>query len=321
MLNKSILITGANGGIGIEVVKLLVKEKASRIVLGSRTDEKANRALRQVPASGYTHLEPLGGFDMNHPEKIGAAVAALPQGKKFDIVFLQAGEMVVADDYQFITSGGLQIEKTIFQNAIGAFLTLKFLEEADLLSFNARIVFAGGEGARGIPGLIDKPGFDTEEELQEYVFNGKGDYKPINAIGVSKFAAALLVQKLARQGDGKEYVWFSPGLTAGTNGLTGLPAPRRFIMEKIFFPLAQLLGFAQGPKQAAMKYVASLAGEYGSNGDLIGAPEGKALGTLVDQKPMHAGFTNIRFQDTFWDIVQDYCLKAGFFQNVNTLNT
>jgi len=49
--------------------------------------------------------------------------------------------------------------------------------------------------------------------------------------------------------------------------------------------------------------VDSLKGKYGQNGDLIGAPEGKAWGKLVDQKPMNEGLTNLQFRDSFWEII------------------
>ncbi len=52
-------------------------------------------------------------------------------------------------------------------------------------------------------------------------------------------------------------------------------------------------------KEILAKYSDSL---YGKNGDLIGAPEGKALGKLVDQKPMNSGLTNHQFIDAFWEL-------------------
>ncbi len=64
-----------------------------------------------------------------------------------------------------------------------------------------------------------------------------------------------------------------------------------------------IFGIAQSPKQAAQKFVDCLDGKHGKSGDLIGAPEGKPLGKLVDQKPMNAGLTNFKFIQTFWEVV------------------
>ena len=72
-------------------------------------------------------------------------------------------------------------------------------------------------------------------------------------------------------------------------------------MKNIAFPVFTFLGFAQKPKNAAKKYVDSLAGRIGKTGDIIGAPEGKTLGKLVDQKPMNTAFTNYRLRSDLFD--------------------
>ncbi len=302
---SSILITGANGGIGIETVKQLVKLKAKRIVLACRTQAKADEAIKRVNESveSYTILKAIGGFDMTNPDSIEKGVKSLSGSEPIDILFLQSGGLVISDSFQFITVNGISIEETIFQNVVGSFLTLKFLEEKNLLTANAKVVFAGGEGARGIPGMMEKPEFRSVEEFTSYVTSGKKQYNPMLGIGYSKFASALLVEKLATLNDDKEYIWFSPGLTGGTNGLDLMPNPKRFIMKSLIFPLMMKLGKAQGPKQAAVKFVDCLTGKYGKNGDILGAPEGKALGKIVDQKPMNASLTNHQLRDAFWDII------------------
>ena len=45
--NKSILVTGANGGIGLETVKLLIEKKARRITLACRTKKKLRNLLKK----------------------------------------------------------------------------------------------------------------------------------------------------------------------------------------------------------------------------------------------------------------------------------
>lgn len=305
--SASILVTGANGGIGIETVKLLMEKEAGRIVLACRTQAKADQTKATLTRLGSTQLESAGGFDMTREASIREAVRRLPTGQQFDTVFLQSGGLVVGDRFQFIEANGMQVERSIFQNVLGGYLTLKYLEEFNLIRPGARIVFAGGEGARGIPGMIEKPHFQSVEEFQSYLSIGRGKYNDLNAIGVSKFASALLVQKLASMDLDRQYVWFSPGLTSGTKGLDNIPGPKRIILKYIGFPLMRLLGLAQGPVQAAEKYVACLAGDHGNNGDLIGAPEGKALGKLVDQKPMNPCLTNHLLRDAFWKVVQQTC--------------
>ncbi len=308
LTNSNIFITGPNGGIGLETVKILTQKKVNKIALACRTIEKAEWTKKQLQQhSNHVKLETYGGFDMGNEPSIQTAVSKIPQGEAFDIVFLQAGGMVVANDFQFISSNGTSIEKTIYQNVMGAYLTLKYLEQRGLIAPNARIVFPGGEGARGIKGMIKKPEFQSLEELKTYIFKGSGEYKDLDALGYAKFMSGLLVQQLAELDKERTYVWFSPGLTSGTNGLRDVPNPKKFIFENIGFPLMNLFGIAQSPKKAAQKYVDCLDGKYGKSGDLLGAPEGKTLGKIVDQKPMNSHLTNYHFRQAFWEIITEAC--------------
>ena len=300
MTNKVILVTGANGGLGKETVRSLVEERAGRVVMAGRSADKLEKAraeiLRDFPAA---ELDIAPGFDMGDLDKIEQAVARLDD--KFDIVFLQAGGVVFSPEVQRVQG----IERTIFQNVLGGHAVLYALNARGLVGRGARVVVAGGEGARGIAGLIKKPQFSSTNALREYV-RGEGavSYHAMNAMGVSKFVLALWSTKLAQVRPDLEVLWFSPGLTYGTQGLSGKPALQRFFLEKVAFNLMALTGKAQSPRAGARKYVDALLGRVGKSGDVIGAPEGKALGDLVDQRPMNAALTDDKLRDAFWEIAQ-----------------
>ncbi|OHX67991.1 SDR family NAD(P)-dependent oxidoreductase [Flammeovirga pacifica] len=309
--SQSVFITGANGGMGKETTKLLAESGYDRIAMACRTIEKADIAKieisNELPNLKFNSLETYGGFDMNDPKAIEEAVNHLPENKPFDIVFLQSGGVVFTKDFQFVEYQGKKFEKTIFQNVIGGYITLFHLKRRGLLKPNARVVYAGGEGARGIPGMIEKPSFSNSKEWSDYIF-GKSHlkYKDMNAMGVSKFASALLTQKLAELYKGElDVVWFTPGLTYGTNGLAAKPAIERFFLEKIGFGMMALFGIAQSPKAAAQKYVDAIEGKYGENGDVLGAPDKKMLGKISDQKPMNDALTNKDLIDEFWSIIKE----------------
>ena len=48
-----------------------------------------------------------------------------------------------------------------------------------------------------------------------------------------------------------------------------------------------------------------IEGKIGRNGDLIGAPEGGALGELVDQKPMNTYLTDPALRESFWALANE----------------
>lgn len=307
--SKSVFITGANGGLGLETVKWLIRENFAEVIMACRTDEKAKNArnilLNDHTLSGDTILTTAGGFDMNNPEAIENAVDNLTAIQPYDILFFQVGGIFVGNDYQYVNYKGNRIEKTVFQNVIGSYITLVNLMKKGLAAPTARIIFAGGEGARGIPGMIKKPTFNSPKAFKGYL-DGTGilsKYSAMDAIGVSKLSSALMVQKLASLNDDRTYVWFTPGLTHGTNGLSEMPAVKRFIMEKIMFGISGLLGFSQSPSKGARKYADAIKGKYGKNGEVLGAPEGKVIGKITDQKPMNSSLTDQALIDTFWEVL------------------
>ena len=313
--NKSVFITGANGGLGKETCKWLVEDGYGHILMACRTEAKALQAREEVlqanPAIQATTITAVGGFDMTSPASIEDAVAALPRDQQFDIIFLQAGGAILAPDYQAVQFDGRSIERTVFQNVLGGHSTLALLRKYDLLAPGARVIAAGGEGARGIRGLIDCPDFASPHELRQYVmgdFSAAKAYNPMNAIGVSKLLSALWVLKLAElEGDNLSVIWFSPGLTYGTQGLNGTSWLKRWFAQNIVFGVMRLLGRAQSPRDGARKYADCIAGIIGQNGDVIGAPEGTALGQLVDQIPMNRAFSNTALRDEFWAIANEIC--------------
>jgi len=308
MRNKSILVTGANGGLGFSTVKALATANVGRVLMATRDFQSAidakDKLLAQIETT--TTIDSAGGFDMTQAQAINAAVAALPTGKPFDTVFFQAGGATFGDKYSFIEYGQTQVERTVFQNAIGGYITLIHLLERGLVTHDARIVFMGGENARGVPGMNEPPVFESAESYRRFI-TGEGnlrEYSPMYSMGVSKLSSALLAQKLAQRNDGRAYLWFSPGLTHGTQGFTKGPVLQRFFVNNVMTKITALLGMSQSPDQGGQRCADCLLGEVGENGDILGVPSGKLLGRATDQKPLNPSFTQQPLIDTLWNMLQ-----------------
>ncbi len=315
---RTVLVTGANGGLGRETIKLLVKNGFGKVIMACRSQSKANAARDEILAETGAKPESVitfGGYDMNNPEAIRAAISALPKDTLIDTVFLGAGGVVFEKDYQTIQWNGLTIEKTIFQNVVGGHIVLSELVHRNLLADGARVIVAGGEGARGIPGMMEIPKFSDANDLRRYVlgdFAGRKKYNPMNAIGVSKLISALWVRKVSKlMADKMEIVWFSPGLTYGTSGTSGLPPTMNWFVQKVVFGAMGLLGKAQNPQQGASKFADCIEGKIGKNGDLIASPQGKSIGDLVDQGPMNPAFDDDKLHAEFWAILEEVCGPFG----------
>lgn len=307
--NKAILVVGATGGLAKETLKHLINDGASNVTITGRTLEKVNFVKKELEsvAKRPIKIKTLGGFDMLDPNKIKASVATITTS--FDIVFLAAGGVFFSDDYEFKEWNGKRIEKTVFQNLFGSHVVLQALRKNKLINANARIIIAGGEGARGIPGMIAKPEFKSKEALRNYIFNPTSyasKYNPMNAIGVSKLYGAIWIAKLAdTYADEFSSIWFTPGLTSGTNGLSGLPPVKQWFAKNIVFKLLNVLGKAQNASQGGRKFADCIENKIGANGAVLGAPKGKTLGKITNQKPMNDAFTNTHLKEELWLILTE----------------
>ncbi len=309
---KSILVVGANGSLAKETIKQLLRDGATKITMACRTESKGYEAraevLSEVSVKAKVHIPVVGGFDMIDPLQIEKALVGLATDlMKFDIVFLAAGFAVFSEDYESVTWKGKKIEKNVFQNMIGSHITYLHLKRLALLSENARIIIAGGEGSRGIKGMIEKPDFKSPQELRDYIYLAKyPKYNAMNAIGVSKLCGAFWTSKVSELEAGKlEIIWFSPGLTSGSAGLNDLPPLKKWFMNTVMFGFLSLLGKAQSPRDGGRKFAACLEGELGTNGALLGAPEGESLGVITDQTPLNSLFSNVEMIDEFWKILHE----------------
>ena len=306
---KSILIVGANGALAKETIKHLISDGAINVTMACRSESKGLATKKEIEesiSSKKAKLSVIGGFDMNNPAKITKAIKSLSGLDRYDIVFLAAGFAVFSDDYESVEWNGKKVEKNIFQNLIGSHITLSELKKNNLLNKNARIVLAGGEGARGIKGMISKPEFSSVAEFRDYVFLQKTPkYNPMNAIGVSKLCGALWTSKISKLEEGNlEIIWFSPGLTSKSSGLKTLAAPKRIFMG-LMFGILSLIGKSQDPKEGGRKNADCLTGKIGENGDLLGAPEGVALGGITDQRSMNSAFSNENLINEMWKILEE----------------
>ncbi len=318
--NKSILVIGANGALAKETIKHLLKDGASQIVMACRTESKGTEALKEIEAeismAKKANISVVGGFDMTNPKEIEKAVHLLSSDNQFDIVFLAAGFAVFSDDYQAIEWNNKKIEKNVFQNMIGSHITVIQLKKNNLISKGARILMAGGEGARGIKGMIEKPIFKSSEEFRNYIYLAKTPkYNPMNAIGVSKLCGALWTMKISElEKDNMEIIWFSPGLTSGSTGLKTLPGVKRSMMT-VLFGIMSLMGKSQTPAAGGRKYADCLEGKIGKNGDLLGAPAGKSIGEITDQTPMNLAFSDKQLINEFWIILEEIYGNFDFKNN------
>ena len=182
---KSILVTGASAGLGIETARALVAKGAA--VVGAARDlkkaQQATEGVRRAAANGGSLS--LVAVDLASLESIRASTDVLvASGKKFDVIIANAGVMACPKGK---TSDGFETQ--FGTNHLGHFVFVNRL--VPLLNPGARIVSLSSAGHRFADVDLEDPNFDRTE------------YQPFVAYGRSKTANVLYAAALDRRLKGR----------------------------------------------------------------------------------------------------------------------
>lgn len=177
LAGKTILITGANSGLGRESLRVL-SLRGARIFALARSIDKAADTLRHFGAAGAAFA-----CDLANPASVHACAKQVQTtGVKLDAILCNAG--IMAPPTLQLACG---YELQFFTNHIGHFLLTTSL--LDQLSESGRVVALSSIAHRFAP-----PGGVQYNNLR-----GERGYQPWLAYGQSKFANLLFVKELARR--------------------------------------------------------------------------------------------------------------------------
>ena len=176
------VVTGANGGLGLEVARELAR-KGGRVVMLARDQAKAEAArasIRDELPDASLELRPL---DLASLASVGEAAARiLADHPRIDVLVNNAGVMGVPERR---TTDGFELQLAV--NHLGHFALTAHLLSALLQSPDARVVSVTSTGRHaGRPIDLDNP-------------NLRGSYDPWRAYGQSKLANLHFALELDRR--------------------------------------------------------------------------------------------------------------------------
>ena len=183
---KTILVTGATSGIGLEACVTLARE-GHKVVLVGRDEAKTRRTVDEVKQrSGSSNVDSLL-CDFSSQASIRAlAEAYRAKYDRLDVLVNNAGTV---NEHRTVTNDG--IESTFAVNHLGYFLLTNLLLELIVKSAPSRIVVVSSAGHyRGTMDLEDL-GFE------------KGGYGIMKAYTRSKLANVMMTRSLAKRLEGK----------------------------------------------------------------------------------------------------------------------
>lgn len=199
--DRTLLVTGANSGIGFEAARALAAAGA-RTLLGCRNLEAGNASVEKILAQHPQARVSLVELDLASLASVRRCAQALP-ADKLDAVICNAG--LYANHYQATEDG---IESTVGVCHFGHFLLVNLLLDRLAKAGASRVVMVSSESHRFPPKL----NFERFPLAQN-------QYRPLVAYGQAKLCNVLFANEFTRryQGRGIHANALHPGALIGTS--------------------------------------------------------------------------------------------------------
>src|SRR5579863_4455150 len=289
---KTVLITGANAGIGKDVARQLAfRPEIARVYLACRNLGRAATAKAELEAKTGRQIFDIILMDVADLGSVRAGLAAIDGS--LDALVMNAGR-IGGNSMDFTADGVTNLFAT---NVLGHVVLLEGLLAGDRLTEVA--VFAGSEAARGVPKLrMKRPSFvSTSAEELASVIDGSyfaGRKADLNlAFGQVKYIGALWMAYLAREYRDRRFITVSPGNTTGTQAPNELKLPLR-LAAKYVMPT---LGLAHKLDVGARRLVDGVTDPTLSSGVFYASAANTLKGPLVNQADIFPDLANPSFQD------------------------
>ena len=297
-MNASILITGANVGLGKEAARqLALREDTKKVILFCRNPAKAEAAKKELEEeTGRKIFEIIIG-DVSDAGSVRKAVEKIKE--PVDAVILNAGGMVGKTAANMTPSGMNELAAT---NILGHVVLVDELIKREKLK---KVVLAvSAEAVPGVKALGMKPVTMKTSSIDEFAAVLDGSYfgnkfDRTQAYGYVKYAITMWTLSMARKHPGLKFIVVSPGNTKGTLAPNSLPPPMAFMLKYFMMPVVFPLmgGMVHKLEVGVKRFVDGISDERYKSGVFYASKEGKLSGDMVDQSAFFTDLKNASFQD------------------------
>ena len=290
---KTVLITGANVGIGKEVARqLALRPDFGRIYLACRNQDRAAQARADLVAATGRNIFDVILMDVTDLGSVRAGLAAIDGS--LDALVMNAGVIGDKTLMELTADGATKLFAT---NVLGHAVLLEGLLSQNRL--NEIAVFVASEAARGIPKLgFKRPSFvsTSTDELTTVIdgsYFAQRKFDQNLAFGQMKYIGALWMAHLARHYPDLRFITVSPGNTTGTEAAAGAAPPLRFAAKHIM----PRLGLSHELEMGSKRLVEGVIDPKLTSGVFYASAAGKLKGPIVDQTEIFPDLSNPSFQD------------------------
>jgi len=303
---KSVLITGANGGLGKECARqMALLSTTDRVYLACRSLEKANAAKASLEESTGRSIFEIVLMDTSDLASVKSAVASLKT--PVEGLVLNAGGMG-GKDFDKLTKEG--VIGQFAANVLGNVYLLEEMLKAKMLTKVA--MYAGSEAARGISKMgMKQPNLSTSS-VEEFISVCDGSFFGSNIDGMAsygyiKYLGALYMSSLARKHPNIRLLTMSPGGTSGTAVMEDAPLVMKVMVKTMMaLGITKLLGLFHKLEVGAKRYVNALNDETYKTGIFYASKKPVLVGPVVDQSTIFASIKNTQFQDNAYKAIQSF---------------
>jgi NAD(P)-dependent dehydrogenase (short-subunit alcohol dehydrogenase family) len=297
-MNESILITGANIGLGKDAARqLALKKETKKVILFCRNQAKAEAAKKDLEEqTGKKVFEIIIG-DVADANSVRSAVEKIQE--PIDAIILNAGGVVGKTAGKIMPSGMNELAAT---NILGHVILVEELIKRDKLK--KAVLLASAEAVPGVKMLGIKPVSMRTSSADEFaaVLDGSyfGDkFDALQAYAYVKYAATMWTLSMARKYPHLKFVAVSPGNTKGTQAPNNLPPAMKFMLTYFMMPIVFPLmgGMVHKLEVGAKRFVDGISDDRYKSGVFYASKEGKLSGDMVDQSTFYTDLKNTAFQD------------------------
>ncbi|NLS13143.1 SDR family NAD(P)-dependent oxidoreductase [Vibrio sp. SM6] len=283
MAHSSILITGANSGLGFEAAKQFAQQDGiSKIILACRNQTRAQEALQRLEALTGKKIFEILVVDVSSLESCHAAAKSL--NTNIDGMILNAGGGGGTEPTKMTKEG---VTFIFAANVLGHVYLTDLLINNGKLSKEGTVMYVASFAARGAPeiGAAKPPINDGSIAEWTSVVNGEkfvrnNTYTDI--YGSVKLMGAMWTMSMARQHPQMRFVTIDPGMARGTAGTATLPWHQRWMMEAAMWVM-QRLGKAHSVEVGAKRYVDVMLDDDNFKSGVWWGSEKGLTGKLADQ--------------------------------------
>jgi NAD(P)-dependent dehydrogenase (short-subunit alcohol dehydrogenase family) len=304
--HASVLITGANSGIGKEVARRFAESAAfDTIYLACRNQARADAARAELERSTGKSIFTTVPLDTSDLGSVRAAIGLIDSPLR--AVVMNAGGTGGSTPMRLTADG---VTYVFASNVLGHAVLLEQLIAADALTGSA--VLVGSEAARGVPKLrLPRPTF-AEHSVDEFASVMDGSFYPgpkvdARTYGHVKYLGALWMSELARRNPHLRLVTVSPGNTAGTDVFRDLGTVVTPLMNRILMPyVLPRFGLAHPVGAGARRLVDATLRDDLDSGKFYASAANTLTGPLIDQATVMADFADPTIQSHAYEAVHRF---------------